>query len=85
MADTVLLSQPKQLLHLVFGGELRRVADLEFKDLDKLDIVGIFPNYATAYAAWKAKAQGTVDNAEMRYFIVHLHRLLEPESPKPER
>jgi len=69
----------KQLLHLVFGGELGSVASMEFKDLEKLDIVGIFPNYATAYAAWKAKAQGTVDNAEMRYFIVHLHRLLEPE------
>jgi len=70
----------KQLLHLVFGGELSSVASMEFKDLEKLDIVGIFPNYASAYAAWKAKAQGTVDNAEMRYFIVHLHRLLEPES-----
>ena len=69
----------KQLLHLVFGGELSNVADVEFRDLDKLDIVGIYPNYASAYAAWKAKAQGTVDNAEMRYFIVHLHRLLEPE------
>ena len=54
--------------------------DIEFRDLDKLDIVGIYPNYASAYAAWKAKAQGTVDNAEMRYFIVHLHRLLDPEA-----
>jgi hypothetical protein len=71
--------QPKQLLHLVFGGELRSVSDVEFKDLEKLDFVGIFPNYASAYAAWRAKAQGTVDNAEMRYFIVHLHRLLDPE------
>jgi hypothetical protein len=71
---------PKQLLHLVFGGELVRLSDVEFKDLDRLDIVGIFPNYATAYAAWKAKAQQTVDNAQMRYFIVHLHRLLDPES-----
>ena len=69
---------PKQLLHLVFGGELDRIDDLEFRDLSKLDIVGIFPNYATAYAAWKAKAQQTVDNAHMRYFIVHLHRLLDP-------
>jgi len=75
----------KQLLHLVFGGELSSVASMEFKDLEKLDIVGIFPNYASAYAAWKAKAQGTVDNAEMRYFIVHLHRLLEPESRAPQR
>ena len=70
----------KQLLHLVFGGELNHVASSEFKDLDNLDIVGIFPNYASAYSAWQAKAQGTVDNAEMRYFIVHLHRLLDPET-----
>ena len=74
---------PKQLLHLVFGGELQSVADIEFKDLDKLDIVGVYPNYASAYAAWKAKAQGTVDNAQMRYFIVHMHRLLEPDSNAP--
>jgi Domain of unknown function (DUF4170) len=72
----------KQLLHLVFGGELDSVSKTEFKDLDKLDIVGVYPNYATAYVAWKAKAQGTVDNAQMRYFIVHMHRLLEPEAPK---
>ena len=75
----------KQLLHLVFGGELKVVASTEFKDLEKLDIVGIYPNYASAYAAWKAKAQGSVDNAEMRYFIVHLHRLLDPESATPQR
>ena len=68
----------KQLLHLVFGGELKALDSVEFKDLDKLDIVGVFPNYATAYAAWKAQAQKTVDNALMRYFIVHLHRLLDP-------
>jgi hypothetical protein len=74
----------KQLLHLVFGGELRSVSDLEFKDPAKLDIVGIYPNYASAYAAWRAKAQGTVDNAEMRYFIVHLHRLLDPEGGVPQ-
>ena len=70
----------KQLLHLVFGGELRDLGGSEFRNLDRLDIVGIYPNYASAYAAWKAKAQGTVDNAEMRYFIVHLHRLLDPDS-----
>jgi hypothetical protein len=70
----------KQLLHLVFGGELESVGTSDFKDLTKLDIVGIYPNYATAYAAWKAKAQGTVDNAQMRYYIVHLHRLLDPQS-----
>jgi hypothetical protein len=70
----------KQLLHLVFGGELTRLDRVEFKDLDKLDIVGIYPNYAAAYAAWKAKAQQTVDNAQMRYFIVHLHRLFDPDT-----
>jgi hypothetical protein len=68
----------KQLLHLVFGGELTDLDSVEFRDLDKLDIVGIFPNYASAYAAWKAKSQQTVDNAHTRYFIVHLHRLLDP-------
>jgi hypothetical protein len=68
----------KQLLHLVFGGELSKLDDVEFKDLSKLDIVGVYPNYATAYTAWKAKAQQTVDNALMRYFIVHMHRLLDP-------
>ena len=69
----------KQLLHLVFGGELTSLESVDFKDLSKLDIVGVFPNYAAAHAAWKARAQATVDNAEMRYFIVHLHRLLDPQ------
>lgn len=72
----------KQLLHLVFGGELTSLESHEFKDLTKLDIVGIYPNYAQAHAAWKAKAQSTVDNAQMRYFVVHMHRLLDPEHPK---
>jgi hypothetical protein len=71
---------PQQLLHLVFGGELTALDKVEFKDLSQLEIVGIYPNYATAYAAWKGKAQATVDNAHMRYFIVHLHRLLDPSS-----
>jgi hypothetical protein len=76
-------SEPaKQLLHLVFGGELTRLEETEFKDLSKLDIVGVYPNYATAYTAWKAKAQQTVDNAHMRYFIVHMHRLLDPDEPQ---
>jgi Domain of unknown function (DUF4170) len=70
----------RQLLHLVFGGELADIDSVEFRDLDHLDIVGIYPNYASAYAAWKAKAQQTVDNAQMRYFIVHLHRLLDPDA-----
>jgi hypothetical protein len=69
----------KQLLHLVFGGELTSLESIDFKDLSKLDIVGIFPNYASAHTAWKARAQATVDNAQMRYFIVHLHRLLDPQ------
>ncbi len=71
-------TQP-QLLHLVFGGELSALDKVEFKDLSKLDIVGIYPNYAQAYDAWKAAAQRTVDDAHMRYFIVHMHRLLDPE------
>jgi hypothetical protein len=71
-----------QLLHLVFGGELAKLDSVEFKDLDKVDIVGVYPNYASAYAAWKSKAQQTVDNAQMRYFIVHLHRLLDPETDR---
>ena len=70
---------PKQLLHLVFGGELVSPVRIEFKDLEKLDIVGIFPDYKTAHSAWRAKAQASVDNAQMRYFVVHIHRLMEPE------
>jgi hypothetical protein len=71
-------SAPEQLLHLVIGGELTDLQRNTFKSLDQVEIVGVFPNYATAYTAWKAKAQQTVDNAQMRYFIVHLHRLLDP-------
>ncbi len=70
----------KQLLHLVIGGELTALGSNEFKDLDKVEYVGVYPNYASAYVAWKAKAQQTVDNAHMRYFIVHVHRLLDPDS-----
>jgi len=73
--------KPKQLLHLVIGGELEDLKDITFKDLSAVDIVGVYPNYAAAYAVWKQKAQMTVDNAEMRYFIVHLHKLLEPVAP----
>lgn len=72
----------QQLLHLVLGGELVSLETNEFKDLEKVDIVGVYPNYATAHAAWRAKAQQTVDNAQMRYFIVHLHRLLDPGHDK---
>ena len=74
-----------QLLHLVFGGELTDLDRTEFKDLNHLDIVGIYPNYATAHSAWRAKAQLTVDNAHMRYFIVHLHRLLDPEMDQQKK
>lgn len=69
----------KQLLHMVFGGELEKLSSTTFKNLDDLDIVGIYPNYEKAYAIWKQKAQGSVDNAHMRYFIVHMHRLLDPD------
>jgi len=69
----------KQLLHLVFGGELKKLGGTEFRDLETLDIVGIYANYAEAYDAWKDAAHRTVDDAHMRYFIVHLHRLLDPE------
>ena len=68
----------KQLLHLVIGGELDSIEDITFKDLSKVEIVGLYPNYKAAYDVWKQKAQQTVDNAEMRYFVVHLHRLLDP-------
>lgn len=80
MADTD--APQKQLLHLVIGGELSSLDGITFADLDKVDIVGLYPNYASALAAWKAKAQLTVDSAQTRYFIVHLHRLLDPATDK---
>ncbi len=73
-------TESRQLLHLVFGGELTSPGSMEFKDLSKLDVVGIYPNFAAARQAWLAKAQGTVDNAQMRYFVVHIHRLIEPDA-----
>ncbi len=72
-------AQSKQLLHLVFGGELKTTDDVEFKDLSKLDYVGMYPNFAEAKQAWLGKAQATVDNAQMRYFVVHIHKLMDPE------
>lgn len=72
----------EQLLHLVIGGELSSIEGVTFADLDNVDIVGLYPNYATALVAWKQKAQMTVDSAQTRYFIVHLHRLLDPQSDK---
>ena len=75
-------AQPHQLLHLVFGGELKSLdGSPEFRDLRAIDFVGAFPDYATAHAAWKSRAQATVDNALMRYVIVHAHRLLDPAAP----
>ena len=75
----------KQLVHLVFGGELHDVKNVNFKDLSKLDVVGFFPNYADAHRAWLGKARETIDNAQMRYFIVHLHRLLDPTTDTARR
>ncbi|VAW16730.1 Uncharacterized protein, Bsl7517 homolog [hydrothermal vent metagenome] len=70
----------RQLLHLVFGGELETLGRPHFKDVKNLDIVGIFPNYSTACDAWRAAAQRTVDSAHTRYFVVHIHHLLDPET-----
>ena len=76
----------KQLLHLVLGGELTNLKGTEFRDLSKVDIVGLYPNYKAAHTAWRAAAQATVDNAQVRYFVVHLHRLLDPQTTgKPRR
>ncbi len=73
-----------QRLHLVFGGELKSLESHEFRDPWKIDIVGLFPDYASAERAWRAKAQATVDSAQTRYYIVHLHRFLEPDlAPTP--
>ncbi|SCW91414.1 protein of unknown function [Sphingobium faniae] len=71
-------------LHLVMGGRVSNPQTLEFEDLNAVDLVGVFPDYASAEKAWRGAAQQTVDDAEMRYVIVHLHRLLEPELPKAE-
>jgi hypothetical protein len=71
----------KQLLHLVMGGRVVDPQGVEFQNLDEIDLVGVYPNYAAAEEAWRGKAQSTVDDAEMKYVIVHLHRLLEPELP----
>ncbi|MEQ1929957.1 MAG: DUF4170 domain-containing protein [Parvularculaceae bacterium] len=79
MAKEKKSERKKQLLHLVLGGELEDLERTEFRDLNALDIVGVFPNYAEAERAWRSKAQATIDNAHMRYFIVHLHRLLDPD------
>ena len=74
----------EQLLHLVFGGEIADPQSKELVDLDALDIVGLFPNYATAHEAWQAKARATIDDAHTRYFIVHIHRLMDPDEDHAE-
>ncbi|GAB5508831.1 MAG: DUF4170 domain-containing protein [Hyphomicrobiales bacterium] len=74
----------QQLLHLVFGGEVETPTSHTFVDVENLDIVGIYPSNAEAENAWRAKAQSTVDNATMRYFVVHMHRLLDPDSDEAE-
>jgi Domain of unknown function (DUF4170) len=74
----------RQLLHLVIGGELEDVTGVHFRDLDNVDFVGAFASYAEARAAWKGAAQRTVDNAHMRYFVIHAHRLLDADGPTPD-
>jgi hypothetical protein len=75
----------KPLIHMVLGGELSDIKGVDFKDLDNLDVVGFYPSYAAAHKVWLTKARETIDNAQMRYFIVHLHRLLDPSTSKPKR
>lgn len=82
VADAKREKKEKQLLHLVFGGELKSLDGVAFRDPSKLDIVGIYADNESALAAWKAKAHATVDDAHMRYFVVHLHRLLDPDHDK---
>ncbi len=77
--------EKRQLLHLVLGGELKSLETHEFSDVSKIDVVGVFPDYASAERAWRAKAQQTVDSAQTRYYIVHLHRLIEPDLAPPTR
>lgn len=67
-----------QLLHLVFGGKVKDSRGVDFIDLDRLEIVGVFPNYKLAYEAWRGKSHASIDDAHKKYVIVHLHRLLEP-------
>ena len=78
MSDATTARESQQLLHLVLGGELTNIDSMEFRDPAAIDVVGVFPNYESAERAWRAKAQATVDSAQTRYFIVHLHRMLAP-------
>lgn len=79
------MAQDKQLLHMVFGGELEHLSDVRFKDLSKVHVVGFYPSYKAAYEAWQSAARATVDNAHMRYFIAHMHRLLDPNTDSAKR
>jgi len=79
MSEKPTSRESKQLLHLVLGGELTTIDSMEFRDVNHIDVVGVFPDYDSAEKAWRAKAQQTVDSAQTRYFIVHLHRMLAPE------
>jgi hypothetical protein len=87
MTSTNPSAQPEkpQRLHLVFGGELKALDSHEFRDISKIEIVGLFPDYASAEKAWRAKAQQSVDSAQTRYFVAHLHRLIEPDPAPPTR
>ncbi len=78
-------AEKPQRLHLVFGGERKSLETRAFRDVSKIDVVGLFPDYASAERAWRAKAQQTVDKADTRYFIAHLHRLIEPDLAPPTR
>ena len=77
-SSPVATRESRQLLHLVFGGELEAIDGVEFRNPSAIDVVGVFPDYSAAEQAWRAKAQSTVDSAQTRYFIVHLHRFVEP-------
>jgi len=74
------MADSKELLHLVFGGELTDPQSTEFVDTEGLDLVGIYPDYQSALVAWRSKAQASVDDANIRYFIVHMHRMIDPET-----
>jgi hypothetical protein len=76
--DSASRKDSEQLLHLVLGGEMKNIDSMEFKDVSQIDVVGVFPSYDSAEKAWRAKAQATVDSAQTRYFIVHLHRMMAP-------
>jgi len=78
MSEKPTSRESKQLLHLVLGGELESIDSMDFKDVEHIDVVGLFPDYESAERAWRAKAQQTVDSALTRYFIVHLHRMMAP-------